>query len=557
MSMVLRGTGGASGLALGPAHYWKRAVTVADPADEPVEAALARFHAAQHAAAHRLRSLAERQRAAGLREADLFDAQAMLVEDETLTEGVTTLVLEGKPLTSAIQAVVAQMQAAIADLDDDYLRERAADIAAVGVELLRALTGEQTPLFIPPGAIVIADDLTPAETVDLPLHVAGFATAGGGPTSHTVILARSRGVPAVVGIGDAILRIPAGVNVLLDGDSATVMIDPDEDALQAAQDRMAALQATRRRQMALRDQPGRLRDGRHIALWANIGRPAEARLAREYGAEGIGLFRTEFLFLDRETPPDEEEQYAAYRAVITELPDRPIVIRTLDVGGDKPLPYLPIAAEANPFLGVRGIRLSMQRPELFQAQVRALLRAAFHGDIWIMLPMIATLSDLAWARAQMLEAAAALVAAGIDHRPDPPLGIMIETPAAAVMADQLAREAAFFSIGSNDLAQYTLAVDRGHPTLAAHYRTDDPAVWRMIELAARAARQAGIPIGICGELGGEPEAAVALAGLGLDELSMAPARIPIVKEYLAQTSWAEAQAAAARMLGESQRSSQG
>ncbi len=556
MSMVLRGTGGASGLALGPAHHWKRAVTVADPPNEPVEAALARFRTAQHAAAHRLRSLAERQRTAGLREADLFDAQAMLVEDETLTEGVTTLVLEGQPLTSAIQTVVAQMQAAIADLDDDYLRERAADIAAVGVELLHALAGEQTPLFIPPGAIVIADDLTPAETVDLPLHVAGFATASGGPTSHTVILARSRGVPAVVGIGDAILRIPAGVNVLLDGDAATVMIDPDEDALQAAQDRMEALQVTRRRQMALRDQPGRLRDGRHIALWANIGRPAEARLAREYGAEGIGLFRTEFLFLDRETPPAEEEQYAAYRAVITELPDRPIVIRTLDVGGDKPLPYLPIAAEANPFLGVRGIRLSMQRPDLFQVQVRALLRAAFHGDIWIMLPMIATPSDLAWARAQMLDAAAALAAAGIDHRPDPPLGIMIETPAAVVLADQLAREAAFFSIGSNDLAQYTLAVDRGHPTLATHYRTDDPAVWRMIELAARAARQAGIPIGICGELGGEPEAAVALAGLGLDELSMAPARIPVVKEYLAQTSWAEAQAAAARMLGEIQRSSQ-
>jgi phosphoenolpyruvate-protein kinase (PTS system EI component) len=308
--------------------------------------------------------------------------------------------------------------------------------------------------------------------------------------------------------------------------------------------------------MALRDQPGRLRDGRHIALWANIGRPAEARLAREYGAEGIGLFRTEFLFLDRETPPDEEEQYVAYRAVITEFPDRPIVIRTLDVGGDKPLPYLPIAAEANPFLGIRGIRLSMQRPDLFQVQVRALLRAAFHGDIWIMLPMIATPSELAWARAQMLDAAAALAAAGIDHRPDPPLGIMIETPAAVVMADQLAREAAFFSIGSNDLAQYTLAVDRGHPTLTTHYRTDDPAVWRMIDLAARAARQASIPIGICGELGGEPEAAVALAGLGLDELSMAPARIPVVKEHLAQTSWAEAQAAAARMLGESQRSSQ-
>ncbi len=548
MSGTLRGAGGAAGLALGPAYHWQRVSIPTDPPDEPPEAALARFHAAQHTAANRLRALAERQRAAGLREADLFDAQALLVEDETLTDGVTALLLDGQPLIPAIQTVVHQMEEALAALDDDYLRERAADIAAVGVELLRALSGDHAPPPIPPGAIVIADDLTPAETVDLPHHVAGFATAGGGPTGHTIILARSRGVPAVVGLGEAILHIPAGTTLLLDGDAALVMVDPDEAALQAAQERMAAIQETRRRQAALRDLPGRLRDGRSIALWANIGRPAEARLARDNGAEGIGLFRTEFLFLDRSAPPDEDEQFAAYRAVITELPDRPIVIRTLDVGGDKPLPYLPLPSEANPFLGVRGVRLSMQRPDLFQVQLRALLRAAFYGDLWIMLPMVTTLADLAWGREQMRAAAAALAAAGIEHRADPPLGIMIETPAAAVLADQFARHAAFFSIGSNDLAQYTLAVDRGHPTLATQYRADDPAVWRMIELAARAAQQASIPIGICGELGGEPDAAVALAGLGLNELSMAPARIPVVKERLAQTSWAEAQAAAARMV---------
>lgn len=548
MSATLRGAGGAAGLALGPAYHWQRVSIPTDPPNEPPEAALARFHAAQHTAAHRLRALAERQRAAGLREADLFDAQALLVEDETLTDGVTALLLDGQPLIPAIQTVVHQMEEALAALDDDYLRERAADIAAVGVELLRALSGDHAPPPIPPGAIVIADDLTPAETVDLPHHVAGFATAGGGPTGHTIILARSRGVPAVVGLGEAILHIPAGTTLLLDGDAALVMVDPDEAALQAAQERMAAIQETRRRQAALRDLPGRLRDGRSIALWANIGRPAEARLARDNGAEGIGLFRTEFLFLDRSAPPDEDEQFAAYRAVITELPNRPIVIRTLDVGGDKPLPYLPLPPEANPFLGVRGVRLSMQRPDLFQVQLRALLRAAFYGDIWIMLPMVTTLADLVWGQEQMREAAAALAAAGIEHRADPPLGIMIETPAAAVLADQFARHAAFFSIGSNDLAQYTLAVDRGHPTLATQYRADDPAVWRMIDLAARAAQQAGIPIGICGELGGEPDAAVALAGLGLNELSMAPARIPVVKERLAQTSWAEAQAAAARMV---------
>ncbi|WP_298820695.1 phosphoenolpyruvate--protein phosphotransferase [Chloroflexus sp.] len=549
MSKVLQGAGGAAGLALGPAFHWRRAAVTVDPPGETTEMTLARFRKAQHQAAARLRALAERQRAAGLREADLFDAQALLVEDDTLTDGVTALVLEGQSLTAAIQTVVAQMQAVLADLDDPYLRERAADMAAVGVELLRVLAGDSSPAPIPPGAIVLADDLTPAETVDLPNHVAGFATAGGGPTGHTIILARARGVPAVVGLGESILHVSDGSLLLIDGDAATVLIDPDDADVQVAQERMATLHAARHRQAALRDQPGRLRDGRPVALWANIGRPAEARLAREHGAEGIGLFRTEFLFLDRDAPPDEEEQYAAYRAVIAELPDCPIVIRTLDIGGDKPLPYLPLVPEANPFLGVRGLRVCMQRPDLLQTQLRALLRAAAHGDIWIMLPMVATLADLVWAREQLRQAAQELASAGIDHRPDPPLGVMIETPAAAVMADQLAREAAFFSIGSNDLAQYTLAVDRGHPALAARYQASDPAVWRMMDLAVRAAQQAGIPIGICGELGGDPAAAPALVGLGLNELSMSPALIPAVKERLAQITWAEAQEAAARALG--------
>ncbi|MEF3273872.1 MAG: phosphoenolpyruvate--protein phosphotransferase [Chloroflexus sp.] len=551
MSRILRGAGGAAGLALGPVYHWRRTTEAIDPPNEPPEAALARFRSAQHTAAKRLRMLAERQRAAGLREADLFDAQALLVEDDTLTDGVTALVLEGQPLVVAIQTVVAQMQALLADLDDPYLRERAADMAAVGVELLHALSGDHASPVIPPGAIVVAPDLTPAETVDLPHHVAGFATASGGPTSHTIILARARGVPAVVGLGEEILQVPNTTLLLIDGDEATVLIDPGDADVQAAQERIAALQAVQRRQATLRDQPGRLRDGRLVALWANIGYPAEARLAREHGAEGIGLFRTEFLFLDRDTPPDEEEQFAAYRAVIAELPDRPIVIRTLDIGGDKPLPYLPLVSEANPFLGVRGLRLCMQRPDLFQTQLRALLRAAIYGDIWIMLPMVATPDDLNWGREQLRQAAQALAAAGIEHRADPPLGVMIETPAAAVMADQLARTAAFFSIGSNDLAQYTLAVDRGHPTLATRYHASDPAVWRMMELAVRAAQQARIPIGICGELGGDLEAAPALVGLGLQELSMAPTRIPAIKERLAQISWDEAQAAAARMLARS------
>ncbi|HNP71961.1 MAG TPA: phosphoenolpyruvate--protein phosphotransferase, partial [Kouleothrix sp.] len=280
------------------------------------------------------------------------------------------------------------------------------------------------------------------------------------------------------------------------------------------------------------------------ALWANIGHPDEAARALEHGAEGIGLFRTEFLFLDRHAPPGEHEQYAAYRRTLQTMAGRPVVIRTIDIGGDKPLPYLNMPHEENPFLGVRGLRLCMQRTDLFTTQLRALLRAAAYGDLWIMLPMVATLDDLRWGRAQLQDAAAALAAEGSPHRADVRLGVMIETPAAAVTADLFARDAAFFSIGSNDLTQYTMAADRGLADLAARYPHDAPAVFRLIGMAAEAAERAGIPIGVCGELAGVPAAAPILAGLGVNELSMAPAMIPQIKEQLQGVTFEQARAAA-------------
>jgi phosphotransferase system enzyme I (PtsI) len=289
-----------------------------------------------------------------------------------------------------------------------------------------------------------------------------------------------------------------------------------------------------------------------VALWANIGHPDEVALALEHGAQGIGLFRTEFLFLERISPPDEDEQYTAYRHVLEAMSGRTVVIRTLDIGGDKPVHYLDLPTEANPFLGVRGLRLCMQQPDLFRSQLRALLRAAVHGDLWVMLPMVATPGDLAWARVQLQAAADSLEAEGIAYRRDIPLGIMIETPAAVVTADLLAREAAFFSIGSNDLTQYTMAADRGHAELARLYPHDAPAVLRMIAQAAAAANAAGIPIGICGELAGVPDIAPLLAGMGMAELSMAPASIPVVKERLLAFTLEAAQLAAQRaMQGES------
>lgn len=547
--LTLQGVGGAPGIAIGPAARLDMHTTDEAPVDLCADDALARFTQAQARAAERLRALAAEFRAEGREaEAGIFDAQAMLVEDEFLTDEVTRLVKEdGERLEDALDETTAQMRATLEALDDAYLRERAADMDAIGHEIHLALRGESHATVIPRGAIILADDLTPTQTAGLRGGaVAGFATAGGGPTGHTAILARSLGIPAAVGLGTALADIAAGTQLILDGDAARLIVAPSDDEVATYTQRAATQQAARTRRASLRDQPGQLADGTRIALWANIGQPDEARAALENGAEGIGLFRTEFLFLDRSAAPTEDAQYAAYRQVLATMGERTVVARTLDIGGDKPLPYIAMPPEANPFLGVRALRLCMVRPDLFATQLRALLRAAVHGDLWIMLPMVAVPADLAWGRAQLQAAAAALKREGVPHRAAPPLGIMIETPAAAVTADLLARDAAFFSVGSNDLTQYAMAADRGLADLAARYPHDSPAVFRLIEQAARAARSAGIPIGVCGELAADPAAAVALAGLGLDELSMVSAAIPLVKEQLRTLSLDAAQAIAKR-----------
>lgn len=555
MSRHFRGVGGAPGIALGRAVRHQPEQQSTQQPDEDAVTALTRFATAQATAAARLQELATQFRAEGHDdEAGIFDAQALLAEDVFLVDEVTRRVREdAEPLDAALDATIGQMRAALEALDDEYLRERAADIDAVGAEIRAALHGGAMldAATLPPGAIIVAPDLTPSETAGLRGgSVAGFATAYGGPTGHTAILARSLGIPAVVGLGQPILDIAADTPLILDGSAALLLADPTGDERAAYQRKLDEQQGTRARQQALRDQPGQLADGHRIALWANIGHPDEAQAALDYGAEGIGLFRTEFLFLDRHAPPDEEEQLRAYCAVLDIMDGRTVVARTLDIGGDKPLPYLSMPHEANPFLGVRGLRLCMQRPDLFATQLRALLRAACHGDLWIMLPMVATPADLVWGKAQMQAAAATLQDAGIEHRADPPLGVMIETPAAAVTADLLAREAAFFSVGSNDLTQYSMAADRGNAELAAAYPHDSPAVLRLIAQAADAARRAGIPIGVCGELGGVPDAAVLLAGLGLDELSMAPAAIPLVKERLRGVTLEQARDAASDKMTE-------
>ena len=555
MQQEYRGVGGAPGILIGRVFVYTpdlASAASAPPADPDPVADLARFEQAQSTAARNLEQLAERLQAAGhSNEAGILEAQAMFAEDPTLTELVQAQLEAGQSLAAAVQSGATQMHATLAALDDPYLSERAADMLAVGKAIHAVLYPSVSPLHdLPPDTVIVAPDLTPAETTELydrKLQVA-FVTAHGGNTGHTAILARSLGLPAVVGVGDAVLQLANATPVIVNGNTHTVIVNPEPATLAAYQQQRTDQAAAQAHYATLRDLPGQFADGRCVGLWANIGRPADAEQARAHGAEGIGLFRTEFLFLERTAAPSEDEQYAAYRATLQIMAGRTVIIRTLDIGGDKPLPYLHVAPEANPFLGVRGLRLCMQHTDLFQAQLRAILRAAQHGDVWIMLPMVALPSDIAWARSQLQQAAATLQAQGVPHRADVPLGIMIETPAAAVTVDVLARESDFFSIGTNDLSQYTLAVDRGQAELSAHYPHDTLPVLRLIQQAVQAAQQAGKHIGVCGELGGVPAIAPLLAGMGVQELSMSPALIPPMKARLRELTYAEAHAAALHAL---------
>jgi phosphotransferase system enzyme I (PtsI) len=561
MSQHFHGSGGAPGIIIGQALRYCIEAPTHLPTDEDAETALERFSAAQHKAAQQLIALAEQLRTEGRNdEADILDTQALFVEDISLTDEVTRRVREEhEPLDQALDITIAQLRTTFDVLDDAYLRERAADIDAVGRTIRAALHGQSlVPLFQHEksdskqrNTILIAADLTPAETAELRGGaVAGFATAYGGATSHTAILARSLGIPAVVGLGTEVLDLPDDTELILDGDRTMVIAHPDPAERTRYLHHLTDQQSTRMRRQALRTQPGRMADEHRVALWANIGHPDDIALALDHGAEGIGLFRTEFLFMNRTAPPDEAEQYTTYRRVVERMAGHPVIIRTLDIGGDKPIPYLHVPGETNPSLGLRGIRLCMHQPHVLVTQLRALLRAATHGDLWVMFPMIATHADLAWSFQQVRTVAQSLEQEGIAHRADLPLGMMLETPAAAITADLLAPDVAFFSVGTNDLTQYTMAADRNIAALSRAYPHNSAAVLRLIAQAAAAARQASITMGVCGELASLPDIAPLLVGLGVDTLSMAPAAIPAVKEHLLTTTLPQAQAAARRMLNQ-------
>ena len=413
------------------------------------------------------------------------------------------------------------------------MRERAADIKDIGKRLIRILQGKVEDIKYE--GILVATDLLPSDTAAIDFDsVSGFITALGGKTSHSSILARAAGLSAVVGVGNAIDKLINGDIVIVDGHAGLVIVNPDEVVLADYRKRMVTAQAKAVALAEVGHLPSVTVDGSHIEVASNIGTPADMKKVIAAGADGVGLFRTEFLFLDKTSVPTEEEQFQSYRAVLMAMPDKKIVIRTLDAGGDKQLPFMGGLAEANPALGLRAIRLCMVYKDIFKTQLRALLRAGVEGNLHIMFPMIATLDELVNAKAVLKEVADELKHEGIAHRSDVPVGIMIEVPSAAVIADILAEEVDFFSIGTNDLVQYTMAADRMNEHVAWLSDYFQPPVIRLIANVAKAAQKNGKWVGMCGEMAGDSLATPLLVGLGLTELSMSARCVPMVKSLVRQ-----------------------
>jgi phosphotransferase system enzyme I (PtsI) len=563
---TLKGIAASTGIAVGKATVYRPVELAVDRwRVEDTEAELARLQRAVEESKEQLAEIhVKAQAEVGEDTARIFEAHLLFLDDPALLEEVrgkieTERLNAEAALSEAIEGYAAIFEA----MEDEYMRARAADVRDVGQRVLRNLPpsfppiggderggrGEEPLAELSSPAIVVARDLTPSDTAQMNKEmVLGFCTAMGGTTSHTAIMARILGIPAVVGLGDVALSIRSGDTLVIDGGEGVVKVTPDEQTMERYAGLEREFKARRDEARVAAQSPARTRDGHRVEVVANIGDVDSARIALEYGAEGVGLLRTEFLYLDRTIVPSEEEQYEAYRAIAELLCQRPLVIRTLDVGGDKQLPYLDIGEELNPFLGWRAIRLCLERADLFKAQLRAILRAGHGHNVKVMFPMIADLNEVRRAKALLAEARAELQAADIPFASDVEVGIMVEVPAAAIAADVLAREVDFFSIGTNDLIQYTMACDRTNEKVAYLYQPLHPAILRLIKRVIEAAHEAGKWVGMCGEMAGEPVAIPILLGLGLDEFSMNAVAIPEAKAIVRSLSLAEAKGIAANAL---------
>jgi phosphoenolpyruvate-protein phosphotransferase len=520
-------------------------------ADAGIE--ISRFRSAIGVAKNELASIFETARVKlGDEDAGIFLAQAAILDDPQFIECVEGDIQEHQGnAETAVTDTLAHFANALQAIDNDYFRARAADLSDVSGRIVRILAGksvEVIPLSVP--SIIVARNLTPSDTVNLDKSlVLGFCTVEGGTTSHTAILARSLGLPAIVGARSEILSVPSGTQAIIDGSKGFMWIDPPEKAVDDCRKEQSYQQSLNQEMKQQCDKPAVTRDGHPVGVVANIGNLESARAALDFGAEGVGLLRSEFLYLERNQLPTEEEQIRAYQEILDTFGQRPVILRTLDIGGDKELPYLGLSPETNPFLGIRAIRLGLKRADLLKPQLRAALQAGVGHNLKIMFPMIAVAEEIRAVRKVFEECKSELALQGIAYADNIEIGIMIEIPSAALMAEQLAREVDFFSIGTNDLTQYTLAADRTNPELA--YLTDalNPAVLRLIHHVIKSAHHNNKWVGLCGELAGEPVAIPILLGLGIDELSMNPHTIPLAKEIIRKLSFSKCQEIAYQVDG--------
>ncbi len=538
--MELTGKGVSGGIAAGKLVFLeKREAEVEKKAIQDVAAELARFEAARVEAIAQLGRLAkDTAERLGAENAVLFDIHQMMLDDLDYRDAVAG-VIEGELLCAeyAVKQAAGQFAAMLAETGDDYMRERAADVYDISGRLVDILSGraEAGQMKFDGPVVLAAEDFAPSETAQMDREkVVGMATRAGAANSHTAIFARTMGIPAVIGLGGALHPGQTGNHAVLDGGAGKLYIDPDADTEKNLMAARARQEAARQKLEAWRGRPTATQSGQKVELFANIGTPEDAALALAGDAEGVGLFRSEFLFLERDAAPDEETQYRAYREVAEKMDGRRVVIRTLDIGADKQVPYLGLPKEENPALGLRAIRLCLADSGLFKTQLRAIYRASAHGNLCIMLPMITSVNEVRRAKEIARAARDELAGEGLPFHPDVPLGIMVETPASAVIRAVLATEVDFFSIGTHALPLYTLAVDRQNDAAAAYCDPHHEAVLRLIELTAKNARAAGIWVGICGELAAETALTARFVEMGIDELSVAPSAVLRLRALIAE-----------------------
>lgn len=526
---VLHGEGVCAGVAGGKLYVLHRQTETPKRQISDPEGEIARFDAARERAIAQLAALEEEtQERLGQEQALLFQIHQMMLEDLDYRESVTGII-SGQLMNAeyAVDQTAAQFSQIFAQMDDAYMQQRASDVLDVSRRLISVLMGREEAGWAGDEPVILAaDDLVPSETARLDRQrVLAFVTAQGTGSSHTAIFARTMGIPAVVGLGDALLPDYDGREVYVDGAAGEVYIDPDPETKAQLISRREALLRLRQHAEQYRGVPATTPEGKRIQLCANIGSPKDLEAVEQGDGDGIGLFRSEFLYLGRDDYPSEEDQYRAYRQVAQAMAGRMVVVRTLDIGADKQASYFALPQEENPAVGMRAIRICLTRPQIFRTQLRALYRASVHGNLAIMFPMITSLEEVRQVKEICRQVRQELQEAGVPFRAETPLGIMIETPAAALISDRLAPEVDFFSIGTNDLTQYTLAVDRQNGSIGAFCNPHHEAVLRLIRYTVEQAHQAGIWVGICGELAADPSLTQTFVEMGIDELSMSPGKI--------------------------------